>query len=219
MEDSKGWSRHVPYPVTLHGAFLDMYPGSTDPRVVALAHDRFVRGLEAAEALGAGLIVFHTGYNPMVRGPGRLEKWVERSAAVWRAVLRSGAYMGTVVVENMWEPSPEPVRLLCEAVDLPNFAACIDTGHINVFSRVPLAEWAEQLAPWVKHLHIADNRGEWDEHLAAGQGTFDFDQFFSLLRSYGAAQLGAALETTDPAGQVVSFEWLKSRGFLVGTVV
>lgn len=210
----KAWSQDLAYPVTLHGSFLDMYPGSPDPKVRALAHERFQMSLKAAAVLGAKLIVFHTGYNPMLRGPGRLDGWLKRSAELWVSVMASSPYHGTIVVENMWEPSPEPIRLLCEAIDRPDFAACIDTGHINVFSRVPVGQWVDELAPHLRHLHIADNHSEWDEHLAIGEGTFNFGSFFSLLDEAGVGPVGATLEMTEPAEQVASYEWLKSRGFV-----
>jgi sugar phosphate isomerase/epimerase len=131
LKDSLAWSQGLVYPVTLHGAFLDMYPGSPDHRVRALARSSFEKGLEAAQALDAHLIVFHTGYNPMLRGPGRLDGWLSRTADLWTSVLDSSSYEGAVVIENMWEPSPEPMRLLCEAVNRPDFGVCLDTGHIT----------------------------------------------------------------------------------------
>jgi sugar phosphate isomerase/epimerase len=215
LNDSLSWSRDLAYPVTLHGAFVDMYPGSPDHRVRALARLSFEKGLKAARILDASLVVFHSGYNPMLRGPGRLDGWVKRAAELWTSILQSSRYGGTIAIENMWEPSPEPMRLLCEAVNRPDFGVCLDTGHMNVFSRATPEEWVKQLSPWLRYLHVDDNHGEWDEHLATGRGNFDFDGFFSLLRSAGAGPLGALMEVTEPENQVASLEWLRERGLLL----
>lgn len=211
---SKAWSQELSYPVILHGAFLDMYPGSPDPAVRSLARARIENGLEAAAALDARMIIFHTGYNPMLRGPGRLDGWLTRSTDFWTSTLDSSQFRGTVVVENLWEPSPEPMRLLCQAVNRRGFGVCIDTGHINVFARAALERWVTELAPHLKHLHIADNHGEWDEHLPVGKGTFDFRDFFSLLDAAHVKTLGATMEMTEPSDQVASYEWLRNAGFI-----
>lgn len=85
-----------------------------------------------------------------------------------------------------------------------------------MFSRVPLEQWIEQLSSWTRYLHVDDNLGAWDEHLATGRGSFDFDRFFALLRSAGVGPMGALMEMTEPESQVASFEWLKERGLIAG---
>ncbi len=51
-----------------------------------------------------------------------------------------------------------------------NFSLCLDTGHTNHASKKPLTEWLDILAPWITHLHLHDNHGVIDEHLAIGAG-------------------------------------------------
>ena len=37
----------------------------------------------------------------------------------------------------------------------------------------------EELKPWLSYIHIADNMGEHDDHLAFGDGTVDCPGFLS----------------------------------------
>ena len=44
--------------------------------------------------------------------------------------------------------------------------------------------WFESLGRWIKEVHIHDNHGHYDEHLPVGEGTIEFERFFSLLRDH-----------------------------------
>ena len=39
-----------------------------------------------------------------------------------------------------------------------------------------------QLRPYIVELHLHDNRGSFDDHIAVGDGTFDFEKLFFLLK-------------------------------------
>ena len=90
----------------------------------------------------------------------------------------------TVVLENMWDPCPDYLADLLDAVKSPLLQACIDTGHTNLFSRVPLKGWVERLGKHLRYVHLTDNHGGWDEHLAIGDGSIDFEPFFRALISH-----------------------------------
>lgn len=211
----------LPYPPVLHGPFMDILPGSLDPGVRDFARRRCEQALDAAARLGASHVVFHSGYNPMIRGPRRLERWVERSAGFWRTLLQEAGYRGDLLVENMWEPTPEPLRLLAEAVDDPRFGAALDTGHLNVFSRVEAEVWLEELTPSLAHLHLNDNHGDWDAGLAVGAGSFDFAAFFRALGRVSSWRVasgsapagpGVTLEVERPGDIERSVDWLANSG-------
>ena len=54
--------------------------------------------------------------------------------------------------------------------------------HFNLFSKIPLDEWLGQLKPYIFELHLHDNNKTSDDHLAIGDGTFDFDTLFLALK-------------------------------------
>lgn len=211
------WIHGTSLRLSLHGAFIDINPGSPEPLVREAARKRVEEALLAANLLQAQTVVFHSGFNPMLRGPGRMSKWIDTAAHFWRSVLSELEPEATVVVENMWEPSPEPLKLLVDSVDSPRFRICLDTGHLNVFSQVLPEVWIESLSQRIVHIHLNDNNGDWDQELPLGHGTFDFPQFFNLLNSLGATGqrlFPAVLETRSLEDQMSSYRWLLDRGLI-----
>lgn len=47
---------------SLHGPFIDLFPGSFDPAIVDVVKNRFYSAYKTANALSAQHIVFHAGY-------------------------------------------------------------------------------------------------------------------------------------------------------------
>ncbi|MFQ9872569.1 MAG: sugar phosphate isomerase/epimerase family protein [Oscillospiraceae bacterium] len=61
---------------------------------------------------------------------------------------------------------------------------CLDTGHSHLV-RQPLAQEARLLGKHLKLLHVHDNCGFNDEHLAPGYGSIPWPEFLSALRDIG----------------------------------
>jgi sugar phosphate isomerase/epimerase len=57
----------------------------------------------------------------------------------------------------------------------------MDIGHQSVFGKAPLSDWIENLAPWIRHLHLHDNHGDFDAHLPLGAGSIDLEPLSALL--------------------------------------
>lgn len=175
-----------PGKLSVHGPFLDLNPISPEPGLRSLTRSRYLQAIEAAARLGADHVVFHTQFHPVLRMPGYPRRWVEESAAFWSdlvPVLRRARL--TAVLENMWDPCPDFLVELLDLVGSPHLRACLDTGHVNLFSRVPLPGWVAALDRRLTYVHLSDNHGGWDEHLAVGDGVIDFVPFFDALAGRG----------------------------------
>jgi sugar phosphate isomerase/epimerase len=110
-------------------------------------------------------------------------QWLENSIATWRQLLAEIQGSDTVIVlENVYERHPEPLRRLLEALDSPQARFCFDTGHANAFGSTPVAGWMEGLGHYLGEVHLHDNHGVTDVHLPVGEGTFPFRELMSLLR-------------------------------------
>ncbi|MBQ8955083.1 MAG: sugar phosphate isomerase/epimerase [Clostridia bacterium] len=170
--------------LTVHGPFLDLNPASWDSYVYEGTARRFEQAYGAALALGAKKIVLHTGFYPHANF---LQGWPERMASFFSGFLENRTEM-QVVMENLFDPFPEPLLEVYERVNNPCFKLCLDIGHAHCYSRVPVTEWAEKLLPALGHVHIHDNGGfdpmkdHPDEHLALGRGTLPLDALFAVLR-------------------------------------
>jgi sugar phosphate isomerase/epimerase len=73
---------------------------------------------------------------------------------------------------------------LMDAVENDNFGAVLDTGHQHAQKEIlPLS--IEKLGGRVQYLHVSDNDGQTNQHLALGRGTVDWDGVFLALRKHG----------------------------------
>jgi sugar phosphate isomerase/epimerase len=73
---------------------------------------------------------------------------------------------------------------LMDAVDADNFGAVLDTGHLHAQKEIlPLS--VEKLGGRIYYLHVSDNDGQTNQHLALGRGTVDWDGVFLALKKHG----------------------------------
>jgi len=172
--------------VSVHGPFLDLNPTSPEPGVAELTRARYLLAVRIAGELGAGRLVLHTQFNANLRLPRYPARWVEENVRFWSGLLPVlEAARVTVTLENMWDPCPDYIAELLDRVASPHLAACLDVGHAHLFSRVPVRQWVRALGPHLVHVHLSDNSGGWDEHLAVGDGSVDFEAFFAALAEDG----------------------------------
>ncbi|UCD36424.1 MAG: sugar phosphate isomerase/epimerase [Nitrospiraceae bacterium] len=182
--DLLGLKKKLDYPheLTIHAPFMDLSPGAVDPKVREVTLQRFFDTLDIGEILRARVIVFHSGYDKW-KYNNRVDIWLEGSLQTWRPVNERAAALGIkIAIENIFEDEPHHLRMLADAMSSGNFGICFDTGHFNLFSRVPLVEWLSVVKPCLKELHLHDNSRRGDEHLPLGEGTFDFETLFEEVR-------------------------------------
>ena len=191
---------------TIHAPFMDLSPGAVDSKVREVTIDRFSHVFDLAEILNPGAIVFHSGYEKW-KYALETNLWLENSLMTWRPLLKRAVGMGLkMAIENIFEDEPASLRLLMEEMGSEHFGICFDTGHFNLFSRLPLEEWMGQLRPYIVELHLHDNHRSSDEHIAIGDGTFDFAALFSAL---GDRELIYTIEGHSPADVLKSIDRLK----------
>lgn len=72
---------------------------------------------------------------------------------------------------------------LIDAVGDENFGAVLDTGHQHAQKEIlPLS--VEKLRRRIFYLHVSDNDGRTNEHLALGRGTIDWEGVFTALAKH-----------------------------------
>ncbi len=169
--------------LTLHAPFVDLNPGAIDPMVKSVTQLRFRQLLDAAAILRPRAAVFHPGYDKW-RYAGRKDLWLENCIETWKTVADAAARIGMrVAVENVFDEDPDALALLFSKIDGPDFGFCFDTGHFNLFSKVPMEKWFESLGSRIVEVHLHDNDGTADSHWALGRGKIDFETFFRLLKA------------------------------------
>lgn len=191
--------------LSFHAPFMDLSPGAVDLEVRRVTTRRFSQVLDLAGVLKPKAIVFHSGYE---RWKYALDVgfWLEKSLLTWRPVNDRASELGVkVAIENIFEDEPSNLKLLAEAMASDNFGVCFDTGHCNLFSKVPLEDWMRALTPFIIELHLHDNDRTSDQHLPMGEGTFDFRKFFGLL---GKKDCVYTIEAHTPERVLKSIEYL-----------
>lgn len=169
--------------ITLHAPFQDLAPGSPDPAIRSITRHRFTQLLNLLPVFNPITVVCHTGYDWKRYWP-MTESWIENSLEVWSwlgaKILDQG---GQLVLENVYEHTPEVIRRLIEGLTPQNVGFCLDIGHLTVFGRSPLEQWIDVLGPHLRQVHLHDNGGDQDDHLALGNGSINFSHLFKLLSS------------------------------------
>ena len=163
--------------LTLHGPFLDLNPAAYDSQIRQVTRLRFDQSYEAARELGVEKIIYHSCYYPQVYF---LEGWAERVAEFMNQFLEGRSDI-EVALENVLDPKWEPLKAVADQVEADNFGLCLDIGHANCYSAQPVEEWAQGLNPYLTHIHVHDNHGDRDAHLALGDGNLKWEKIQEIF--------------------------------------
>lgn len=200
--------------VTLHGPFIDLSPGSSDPAIRDCTRRRFEQLTKLIPVFKPKTIVCHAGYDWKRYSYAR-EEWIENSLDTWswlgKTVVNEGARL---MLENVYEDGPEDIRVLFENLSDCGVGFCLDVGHQKVFSAASLDVWLETLGQYLGQVHLHDNRGQRNEHLAIGSGTVDFPVLFDYLKNGKKKELPViTLEPHEKDGLWPSLEYIEKELF------
>ena len=157
----------------------ELGPGPAEPALY--------RWLDLCPQTGVTGLVIHGGSYP------DRHEGIRRTRAILERVLPRFERAGvTLYLENHYafdhhachELFSEPWEFL-EVLPLnsPSLAFCFDTGHGHM-----TRNWdalITRLAPWLRHVHLADNHGAEDDHLMFRRGTVPWDAMFDRLAAVG----------------------------------
>ena len=167
--------------VTAHGPIHDLNLGSLDAVIRDYTLHCYFKTLAICHALGATSLVLHLGLNPLLP-ESALDSWLEESIQTWKPIVGMAEQLGmTLRLENMFLPSPRVLVDLRNGLKSKAVKICFDLGHYSVYSKVTLKQWLDDIGPDLTEVHLNDNRGTENEHLALGKGTIDFKKFFKEL--------------------------------------
>lgn len=154
--------------LVLHAPFNELFPCAIDPQARELARFRYRQAIGLAQRYGAKKVVIHGGYNHWIYFP---VWYTEQSIPFWQEFEKEIPDGITVCLENVLEEEPTMLRDIIRAVNSPKIRMCLDTGHVNAYSKVSVMEWLEQCADVIGHFHIHNNDGSWDYHRPLNEGT------------------------------------------------
>ena len=165
---------------------------ATDTADIAHKDLMIRRGFEASKMLGSQLMVIHTqsifdedGYNP--------EKTYIYNKVLLAEMGELAARFGlSLAIENVFPiPGaighgcyPEEMAELMTELNDPLFGICWDLGHANM-AQVEHEKALEIIAPWLRHVHVNDNKAKNDDHAIPGYGTVPWDTVMQKLKAIG----------------------------------
>jgi len=168
---------------TLHAPFLDLVPGAIDRRIRQATRDNLKKAFDLIDIFQPVSIVCHLGYEENKHG-WKQEEWFANAVEIWSEMLAiSKANETPMMLENTFENNPTMHLRIFEQLDSPYARFCLDVGHVIAFARNTWQDWLPTLAPYLGQLHLHDNSGTGDDHLAIGKGVFDFTGLFSYLKA------------------------------------
>lgn len=146
--------------------------------------------VRACAELGIRNLVVHSAYAPGLSK----EETIEKNKAFYTPILRAAEqYDVCILTENFnkmtkkdvfWIDNASDQLTLIEYVDHPLFHAVWDTGHANL-QDIPQDESIRLLGRHIRALHVQDNLGDDDTHLAPYFGTLNMDSVMKGLTDIG----------------------------------
>jgi sugar phosphate isomerase/epimerase len=175
--------------LTLHAPFHDMLPGAMDEIMRQASLRRLHQAFRLLPVFKPETIVCHLGHEDRHYQHNRQE-WLAQSAATWLDLARVAAAHGVkVMLENVYETDPALFLELLAMVKAPNLGVCFDAGHLLAFSTGDFALWLKTLGPVIGQLHLHDNHGDADDHLALGSGRVPVAEVLEYLAGLGRKPL------------------------------
>lgn len=197
---------------TMHGAFLDVTLHSQDRFIKEISEKRVYQSMEIACKLGVKGVVFHTNRLQNFRDENYLKNWHAASKAFYETLCEK--YPGVeVYLENMFDEAPDVMQELAEDMKgTKNFGICFDYAHASLYGK-DRKEWFRLLAPYIRHMHINDNDGLDDLHMAIGDGVMDYGIYNEMLTEL-SLEPSILIEVKGLEKQRRSLEYMQAHSIL-----
>lgn len=191
----------------LHAPFSELFPCAIDPKVRAVAAERYRQVIQIAAAYGIRKIVVHGGYNPRIYFP---VWYTEQSVLFWKDFLVEIPEDTVFCLENVFEEEPAMLTQIVRQVNDPRLRMCLDVGHVNAYSKIPVMDWLESCWDITEHFHIHNNDTLRDAHGQLMDGTVPMEALLAAIQQR-CPRATLTLELMDGAPSV---KWLKEKGWI-----
>lgn len=165
-----------------HGAFLDLCITSRDKSIKDVSEKRFNQNLQISDSLDINYTIFHSGIISLIGHKYYYDDWVKQNISFWTKTITD--FKTTVLIENLWDQTPEHLFEVVNNVNSEKLKICFDTGHHNIFSNVSMKEWFRILGNYIPYIHLNDNLGDVDSELPPGKGNINWKEFNFLVNEF-----------------------------------
>ncbi|WP_330616412.1 TIM barrel protein [Terrisporobacter sp.] len=193
----------------IHGPYADLCPGARDHEIKRVTALRMNQAYEVAQNLKAKKILYHNGYTPRTY---TYIEWKRNVYEYWMEFTKDKDDI-SIVVENVLDEDYELIEDLMSKVNKDNFSICIDIGHINAYSKIDVFEWIKNLSYKINHIHLHNNYGDKDSHMAIYKGNMNIIKILNTLKNINE-NITVSLEITDLEELKESLDILVKEGFI-----
>lgn len=179
--------------VSLHAPYYEIFPSAIDPMIRSVAMHRLKQALEACRKLGVRRMVVHSGYAPQMYYP---QWFVPKSIEFWREFVQYLPENFELLIENVLDVLPDYIAEVCDSIADSRVKICLDLGHANAYSDLPVVEWIKYLGDRIAHVHLHNNNGIQDEHAPPEYGSMDIAHLMDVLDAY-APDASVCIESLD----------------------
>ena len=196
--------------ISVHSPLSDINIASYNSTMRRSSVSQIKNSIDLAATIEPGIVVVHPGQIPIL-GKEFEDKILENSIKSLEECSKYASDSGVMLcVENM----PDIEGLLCKDLnqlheiveDLETFMT-LDVGHAYNM-KVPVSEML--ISPRIKHIHLSDNDGSFDNHNAIGSASIDFKFLFKELRRIGYNGI-LVVEVKDPEAVIESLDFLEKN--------
>lgn len=173
---------------SVHAPFADINIASPSKPILKATLKRLENSIAHASTLNARVWVFHPGLKTGISMfyPG--VDWLQNCRTARLLSKIASDYGINIAIENVPEPYPflmknvEQFAKFYEEVK-EDIGLVLDVGHANLNGQTEsfLANFADKIV----HMHVSDNDGREDQHLAVGCGIIDWQKVTGLLKRIG----------------------------------
>ncbi|MEG0829451.1 MAG: sugar phosphate isomerase/epimerase [Anaerovoracaceae bacterium] len=191
-----------------HAPFNELFPAAIDPKILDIAYERYNQAFALAHGYGIEKMVVHSGYMPHVY----FKVWHhEKSVKFWREFMKDKPAGFSICIENVLEDEPEMMADIAKELNSLQIKLCLDVGHANCMSKVPIKEWIKVMGPYLGHIHIHNNNSIYDYHAPIQEGDLNMEEILEDIEKYAPEDVTITIESLDGAS---SLSWLDGSGYL-----
>lgn len=204
----------------IHGPFVGLDIGCSDPAIQQVVQRRLLQGLEFAGQIGAKQMVVHSPFMNFGTGfsavqPKSFLNTIEHAHATLAPVVTLASHIGcTLVIETIQDLHPRVLRDFIVSFDSPWVQQSIDVGHVRIgMTRggATIPEWIRQNGDILRHVHLQDTDGSYDWHHRLGLGDINFAAIFAELQAL-PHHPRLILELRNHRDITESWQYLVTRG-------
>ncbi|WP_227717030.1 sugar phosphate isomerase/epimerase family protein [Methanobrevibacter ruminantium] len=169
---------------TIHSPFIDLNIASLNSALAKLSVEEIKRSIDLANMIDSDIVVAHPGFVSF-NGRGKEDIIYEIGR---EGLVEIGDYAKDNGVNACIENLPKIEGFMYQDVNQLNdtlveleLPMTLDIGHAHTAGFSPDEIYFDS----VKHIHVHDNPGDDDTHLALGDGTFDVNGFFDVFTKNG----------------------------------